>query len=258
MPLITTTGDIISQALRTAGIIGVGQTASAEDANTGLDLLIEIAELWNRETFMCWRDVEVIIPSTGAQSYPLPDRPARLDSAYARLLVGQPQAGFNNAGLMDFPLVIIDSQSDYNTISLKQLTTFPAAIWYLPDYPTGSVFPWPIPPAGQFDLHVFYRYALPHYATLTDPLGLPPEYIRALRYELAGLLQVNYGLPGSPSIAVALAGTLATIKAANAHISEMLMPGALTRRGGGSGGISGAVGPHQSVIVLDSGLPVLG
>ena len=249
---------MVTEALKTSGITGIGQTPSAEDANTGFDLLIEIAEMWNRERFMCWRNTEVVIPSTGAQSYPLMDRPARLDSAYARLLTG-PQIGtINNAGPVDFPLAIIDSQSDYNAISLKQLGTFPAAVWYSPDYPTGSVYFWPLPPARQFDLHVFYRSALPHYTALTDPLGLPPEYIRALRYELATLLQLNYGLPVNPGHVAAMTGAKATIKAANAHVRNMQMPGALVPQMPGQGGISGSVGPHQSVIVLDSGLPVLG
>lgn len=255
---IQTTGDIITSALKTAGVVGVGQTPLAEDANDALDLLTEIAGTWNRERFMAWRNVEVIIPSTGAQSYALPDRPPRLDSAYARLMTGQQFAGVNNAGPVDFPLAIIDSQSDYNTISLKQLGTFPAAVWYSPDYPTGSVFPWPIPPAGQFELHAFYRYALPVYTTLTDPLGLPPEYVMALRYELAVRIQINYGLPANRAHVASLMGTKATIKATNAHVRNLAMPGALVPQMPGQGGISGSVGPHQSVIVLDSGLPVLG
>lgn len=249
---------MIYAALKTSGIVGIGQTPSAEDANTGMDLLQEIAETWNRERFMCWRNVEVIIPSTGAQSYALPDRPPRLDTAFARLMTGQQIAGLNNAGPVDFPLTIINSQEDYAAISLKQLTTFPAAVWYAPDYPTGSVYFWPIPPAQQFELHVFYRYALPHYSALTDPLNLPTEYHRALRYELAALLQINYGLQAASGIVSALMGTKAQIKAVNAHVRESQMPRALTPQMPGQGGISGSVGPHQSVIVLDSGLPVLG
>lgn len=255
---ITTCVDLVSAALRTSGVNGVGQTPLAEDTNDVFQLLTEIAASWNRERFMCWQNTEVILPSTGAQSYPLPDRPARLDSAFARLLTGQNLAGVYNAGPIDFPLAIVDSQSDYNTISLKQLTTFPAAVWYSPGWPTGSVFPYPIPPAQQFDVHVFYRYALPTYSTLTDPLNLPTEYIMALRYELALMICMNYGLPARPDHAATLMGLKANIKATNAHVRNMQMPGGLTPQSPGSGGISGAVGPHQSVIVLDSGLPVLG
>lgn len=258
MPIISTCVDMVSAALRTAGVTGVGQTPLAEDINDGFQLLLEVIELWKRERFMAWRNIELITPSTGAQSYTMPDRPPRLDAAFARLLVGQQIAGVYNAGPVDFPLAIIESQSDYADISLKQLTTFPAAVWYSPDFPTGSLWFWPIPPAGQFNLHVFYRAGLPTYTALTDPLALPTEYIRALRYELAALLQMNYGLPANPGFVAALMGTRAQIKATNAHIRNARMPAALVPQMPGQGGISGSVGPHQSVIVLNSGLPVLG
>ncbi len=257
--MIETAGDIISAALRTSGVVGVGQTPLAEDSNDALDLLREIAGTWNRERFMAWRNVEVIIPSTGAASYALPDRPPRLDSAFARQTwQGSVQAISAGTSPVDYPLAIIDSQSDYNTISLKSLTAFPSAVWYASDYPTGTLFPWPIPPAGQYELHVFYRYALPVYTALTDTLDLPQEYIMALRYELAVRIQLNYGLQPNRGHVASLMNSKGTIKANNAHMRNLSMPAGLATGSSGQGGISGAVGPHQSVIVLDSGLPVLG
>jgi hypothetical protein len=252
MPVIRTCQDLISSVLRTAGVLGIGQTAQAEDANTTFQLLVEMIGMWQRDRFLAWRLTEEIIPSTGAQSYPLLDRPGRLDSAFARLLTGQQIAGINNAGPVDFPLYLIDSAEEYNEIGLKQLTTFPAAVWYSPDYPTGTAYPWPVPPSGQFDLHIFYRAGLPSYTALTDPLGLPPEYIRAARYELALMVQMDYGLPARQDQAAALAGTKAAIRAANAHVAQLHVPGSLVPAMPGQGGISGVVGPHQSVIVPGS------
>jgi hypothetical protein len=255
---IRTCQDLLASVLRTSGVTGVGQTPLAEDITTAFEYLVEMIGIWQRERFLAWRLTEQIIPSTGAQSYAMPDRPPRLDSAYARLLTGQQVATVYNAGPVDFPLYLIDSMDEYNEISLKQLSTFPAAVWYSPDYPTSSLWFWPIPPAGQFDLHVFYRAGLPTYTALTDPLGLPPEYVAAARYELAVKLQMEYGLPARPDHVATLMGIKAGIRAANAHVAQLKVPGPLVPGMGGTGGISGAVGPHQSVIVLDSGLPVLG
>jgi hypothetical protein len=255
---IRTCVDMIKAALLTAGIGGVGQTPLAEDTNTAFDLLLEVIGMWSRERFMSWRLVEEVFLSTGAQAYLLLDRPPRLESAFARLLSGPPQAGISTAGLVDFPLVIIDSADEYNEIGIKSLTTFPTAIWYSPDYPVGTVYPWPIPAADQFELHVFYRAGLPIYRELTDELALPPEYVRALRYELALLIAINYGQPPNPAFAAILGGTKAGIKAVNAHLAELSMPAGLVPHMPGSGGISGMVAPHQSVIVLNSGNAVLG
>jgi len=255
---IQTTGDLIASTLKSSGIVGVGQTPLAEDANDALDLLIETIETWKRERFLAYHSAELIIPSTGAVSYAMPDRPPRVDSAYMRLLVGQPQAGITTAGLLDIPLGIIDTQAEYNQISLKSMEGFPSAVWYAPDYPTGTLWFWPIPRAGQFEMHVFYQYPLPSYSSLTDPLALPPEYVRMLRYELSVQLQMNYGQAPNKGHVALLVGLKAAIKASNARVSSLAMPPGLATRGAGTGGISGAVGPHQSVIVLDSGLPVLG
>src|SRR4051794_2184455 len=110
---IRTCIDLITAVLLTSGVTGVGQTPLAEDANTGFDLLLEVMGLWQRERFLAWRNVEEIIPATGAQFYPLLDRPPRLDAAFARLLTGQNPAGVTTAGLVDFPLWLIDSQEEY-------------------------------------------------------------------------------------------------------------------------------------------------
>ena len=37
--MISSVGDLITFSLRASGLNGIGQTPSAEDANTGLDLL---------------------------------------------------------------------------------------------------------------------------------------------------------------------------------------------------------------------------
>jgi hypothetical protein len=258
MPVIRTCQDLCAAVLLTSGINGIGQTPLAEDINTTFQLLVEMIGTWQRERFMAWRLTEQIIPSTGAASYPMLDRPPRLDSAFARLLTGQQSGTIQTAGPVDFPLYLIDSAAEYNEISLKQLSTFPAAVWYAPDFTTGSLWFWPIPPAKQFELHVFYRAGLPSYTALTDELTLPPEYIRAARYELALTLQMDYGLPARGDQAAMLMGIKAKIRAANAHVAQLQMPASLTPQMAGQGGISGSVGPHQSVIVLDTGLAVLG
>jgi hypothetical protein len=46
-----------------------------------------------------------------------------------------------------------------------------------------------------------------------------------------------------------LAGIKATIRANNAHVAQLHVPSALVPQMAGQGGISGSVGPHQSVIV---------
>jgi hypothetical protein len=249
--MIQTAGDMVQAALRTAGIVGVGQAPSAEDANDGLNQLNEVIAGWARDRLLAWRLTEIAITSTGAASYTLTDRPVRLSSAFARLLVTS--GGINSAGLVDFPLNIIPSRDLYNEISLKSLGTFPAAVYYDTIYPDGLLYVWPIPPAGQFEIHVAYTQPITTYANLTTALGLPPEYLEPLRYTLAIKLAMDYGQQPNPGQVARLRGVMARLRAANWQPKPLEMPRELVPGGAVSGGgISGLVSPFQSVIVLGS------
>jgi hypothetical protein len=255
-----TVQQILVLALRMAGRINDKQSIAlgSADMNDAFSLLVAMLAQWRRSPWLAWVNAELIIPSTGAISYPMLDRPPHLTSAFARLLTGQQVGGINNAGPMDYPLAIIGSQGEYNDIGLKQLGTFPAAVWYQPDYPSPSLYFWPIPPKAQFNLHVFYPLPLPAYAAPTDALGLPPEYTSALVANLAvQLVELTTGKDPPRSLKMRAASTLDTVRCSNARVRSLAVPVPGTPSQG-SGGISGAVGPHQSVIVLDSGLPVLG
>lgn len=248
---INTAGDMVAAALRTSQIVGTGQTPRAEEFETALDLLNEVVYGWARDHLLSWRLKEITFTSTGAQSYPITDRPVRIASAFARLLTTT--AGINSSGLVDFPLLIVNSREAYNEISLKSLTTFPSAVYYDPIWPSpGTLYVWPIPSAGWFEIHISYPTPIVGYAALTDPLGLPPEHLEPLRYCLAYKLAIDYGLQPGPVMLARLKGVMARLRASNYQPTEMKMPAALLPGGAVSGGgISGLVGPFQSVIVLN-------
>lgn len=231
MPLITSVGDLITFALRTSGINGVGQTPLAEDSNTGLQLLYNVMAEWQRKRWLVPSLVDMAITATGAQSYTIgPIRPTHLHAAYVRL-----------AGGIDVGLTIIPSREDYAAISLKSLASFPIAAFLDTAWPTGRVYIWPIPSAA-YELHFVFPEALPVYSALTDPVNLPPEYQSALLYSLAYELALNYGLDPRPSLVARMRGALATLRSTNTQPSTLDMPAGVTtvRRGGVSAGNSPA------------------
>jgi hypothetical protein len=97
---------ILVLALRMAGRINDKQSIGigSADMNDAFSLLVAMMAQWRRSPWLAWVNAELIIPSTGAQSYPMLDRPPRLASAFARLLTTQQVGGINNAGPMDYPL----------------------------------------------------------------------------------------------------------------------------------------------------------
>lgn len=146
----------------------------------------------------------------------------------------------------DYLLTVIDSREEYNRIGLKGMTSFPTAVFLDSGTPTGTVYLWPAPAAGQFEIHFSIKATLPTYATVNDPLGLPPEYSDALIYNLACRLSVLTGSQPSASLQALARATLSTIRKTNLQIPTLVMPsgvpGTRASRGFGYGGISSAIG----------------
>ena len=243
---LTTAGDLITLALRNAGVNGVGQSPSAEDANDALVILSAMVAGWQRKRWLVWSLADTALVSTGAASYTVGPagafvmaRPDKLEAAYARLLNSGPT--FLDAGLS-----IIEAREDWSRISLKSLTTFPSAVFYDSAWPTGVLHVWPIPAAGIYEIHIVTKATLPGFAALTDPLNLPPEYIEALLYSLAVRLAMNYGLQPQPAHIQAMRAALNTVRMANTEVALLGMPAGVSGGRGGSGRAASADPAFQS------------
>jgi hypothetical protein len=234
--MISTTSDLINTVLKASGILGIGQTAMADDLNTGLDMLRMLIAQWQKKRWLVFVEQTVsVAASTGATSYTIgpgmdfnvAGRPDHISRAYIRIVPGVPP------NLVDIPLEVLDAREDYSLISVKGLQTMPAAVYYESGYPTGQVYFWPVPPAGMYGLYLVIKVPLPTYVSLNDPLNLPDEYIEALTWSLAVRLQMSYGLQARPDHAAAARQALNVIRIANAQIPQLHMPAALSRIRGG-------------------------
>jgi hypothetical protein len=243
MPGINTTGDLITFCLKTCGVLGIGQTAQAEDSNDALVILQTTLAGWQRKRWLVPNLTDAVLLSTGAQSYTIGPggdfdmpRPDRVISGFFRMM-------FTTPPHVDVPMSVIATREEYNRVTLKGLTTFPAACFYDSDWPMGILYFWPIPPAAEYEMHITVKAALPVYVGLTDPLNIPPEYMEALIYTLAVKLAMQYGLDPRPGHVAAMSAALQTIRLANSQIPELPMPMAVVNRRGGasvSAGSSGA------------------
>ena len=71
---MTTPQDIIRAALKKAGVLGVGQSALAEDTNDAYDDMQDMLGQWQRKRWLIWHLVDYSVLSTGAQSYSVGQR----------------------------------------------------------------------------------------------------------------------------------------------------------------------------------------
>jgi len=222
---ITTAQALITLALKNAGIVGVGQTAGAEDVNDACQMLNAMIGQWQRRRYLVYHLKELSLLATGAQSYTVgpggdfavASRPAVINYAFARQVINA------NPQQIDYPIQILPSREDYALIQLKSLVSFPRWGWFDADYPVGNFYVYPVI-SSQFEIHIGYPELLQTFTSLTDEINLPPEYLEALLYNLAVTLAGAYQLAPNPVVVAKAKAALETMRTVNAQVPRMSMP----------------------------------
>lgn len=223
----------IEQALKKIGVLGVGQTAEAEDYNDAFLELQNMLFQWQQERWLVYALMDVALTSNGAKSYTVGLggdfnvlRPDNIESAYFINLNMQGEQP------VSYPLEIIKSYEDYSRLTLKSLVTWPQYAFYDSAYPLGNLFVNPIPAAAQYEIHLVIKTPLPAPNDGGTEMSTPPEYNQAIIYNLACLLATSYGVAVPPDVRVAASTALNTIRLANTQISTLQMPKSVSGRGG--------------------------
>lgn len=232
-----TAQDMVNLALKNASLVGVGQSALAEDTNDVFSLLNGMMGLWSRNRWLIWHllDLAVPTPQTAKRQYSIGPggdfdfpRPDRLEAAYFRQFVSSPPG--TGGGPVDFLLQILQSMEDYSQLALKFLTSWPQAVFYDAAFPFGQVYPVPIPNVANSELHIVIKDTLNQFPTLTTPVYLPPEYFETIWTNLA--LRVAAAFPGSnltDDTRRLAKASLAIVRKANAQVPRLKMPTSLVR-----------------------------
>jgi len=222
--MVKTPGDIIKLALKQANVLGVGQSASAEDTNDAFDLLNMMMAQWQRRRYLVYHLVETSFQATGALSYTVgpggnfnTPRPSKLEAAYFRQVI--PSAPYQ----VDYPLNIIRAREDYDKISLKNLNSFPAYAFLDTSYPLANLYIWPLP-SSLYQIFITTMEQINSFTTLQQTINLPPEYFEALYTNLAVRLGVMWGLPPNQMLITQADVALNILEATNVQIPRLEMP----------------------------------
>lgn len=232
MPL-TTPQAIVSLALKSAGILGVGQSALPDDNNDAFDVLNGMLGSWAVDRWLIYQELDKKVTVTGAQTYSIGPgadidvpRCDRIEAAYFR----QFPTNNGNTGPVDFPLQIIQSMEDYSQIALKTLTTWPVALFFDSGNPGGILYPVPVPNIVPSELHVIIKQHIAQFDSLIQSVNLPQEYIEPLWTNLTVRLCGIYpGAVLTPIVEGLAKASLSKLRMANTQISRMSMPAGLNR-----------------------------
>jgi hypothetical protein len=231
---MTTGRDIVTSALQDAGIVGQGQTPSANDVNEAVRRLNWLIAQWRRKRWLIPYLEDLSYNPTGSADYytvgpqgnfNISARPDKIEAAYLR------QINIAAAAQRpDYPLRVLQSRTDYARITLKQLQSFSECVYYSPEVPLGKLYIWPIPTANIYQVHILVKMVL-ETVTLNTTLVLPDEWSAAMNFCLAQRLRAAWRMPPDENLNGLARDALNVLRVANFQIGQLVMPGSLVRPG---------------------------
>jgi len=237
---MTTVADVINEASRKSGILGLGQTLSGDDLVSCLADFNDMVGQWQTQRWMTWGLQELSINSLGSTTGytvgPLGQldpgfTPTRLEYVFQRQIV---TSGLN----VDTPFEIIPSREEYSRLSLKSLRSFGLyAFLDTSTFPLANLLLYPWPQPTIYSIFIGVKTQLPTFtaATLGSTLNIPAHYIAALKYNLAVRYRQAYGkgLRPDPELTKLARSALDVVKNSNLQIPELVMPKTLITQSSG-------------------------
>lgn len=188
-----TRNQIIAGALRLLGVIGQGQTPDANQYSDCAEALNIMLKAWEAEGLPLWAIKIQAIPLVAGQRVysigPSKDvdtqKPLKLYQSYYR-----------QTSNVDIPMTSL-SQSEYNNLGNKTTPGRPIQYYYenLLDY--GNLYVFPVPTSSEAGENIYITYQRPFadFDSATDTADVPQEFLRALKYNLAMELALEFGYP---------------------------------------------------------------
>ncbi len=205
--------ELVTQSLLTIGAVDIGVTLNAAEAQNAVNTLNVLVDSWNADG--------LLIPSVTRESFTLTigtasynwgtgagagnfttARPAKLIRAFIR------------DGSYDYPVDLIGGD-EYEDITDKTTMGRPEKLWYDPTYPLATVFLYFAPDAA-YSLHTDSEKDLIDFSSLVATISLPPEYLAALKWNLAQELCAPYLRQVPPLVSMRADETLRTVRRINA------------------------------------------
>jgi hypothetical protein len=203
---VSTAQDICDRA----GRLLFGKDLSVAQSADALVALNGLLGRLNNERLACFAIRDESLTLNGSTSYTIgasgdlnTTRPVEIVSAYV-VVSGT-----------SYPVRLLTAQQRAD-ISLKTSTaTFPTAVYYEPDMPLGTLYPYPVASSGT--LHLLTRTPLTAFAALTDTVTLPPGWDDLLSFHLTLALGPEFQVSVRPEVVQLAREAKASIKQTNSE-----------------------------------------
>ena len=176
--------DAVQQSLRAAGVLAIGETAPADEAEHGRVSLNRMLKAWQAREKLEWTLTTLSHTMTTAAAQTLdPIRPLRVQ-----------QVNFRRNGI-DLPMQMLN-RDEYDELPQKTSTGTPTTFFYDRQREAARLYVWPVlaTAAGE-TLEITYERELEDIAALSDTLDVPGEAWDAVVINLAFILARDFGSP---------------------------------------------------------------
>lgn len=211
--------NLVTRAMRLAGVIGKGETPDADESTDGLTALNAMLDSWSIERLFVYYIVEeslTLVPNQaqytmGSGGDLNTSRPTRIED----------QCFIRFTGSLDIPIKLIGSEAyqalasktDQSNIPMYLFADMRNPLAYLNFYPT---------PSTAYVAHIFSWKQLQQFAALTTTLALPPGHERAIVYSLAEEFGPEFGVQIQPQVQAIAQKARANLKRINAPSPVMV------------------------------------
>jgi hypothetical protein len=212
---------VITPALKEVGVLAIGETATAEDAN---DALVSLNQMIDQDAaeglthFTITRSTWTITASDGTYTVG-----SGGDIAIARPVFVESVRYSDSSPDPDqeTPLEPLTEQAYQAIIEKARTSTLPTHFYYNPTYPTGTLNLFPIPTSSTLTGVMYARTAVTSFSALSTSVSLPPGYERMYRKRLALELMPTFGREPSGLLIKQATEAKEVVKRANKRIVDM-------------------------------------
>jgi len=187
---VKTVRQIITQALRKAGIVAFGDDAEAEEAEAARDELELMLKGWQNKGYNLWTKTAMSMPLTTAAAHTLtPVRPLRILSAR-----------FKRSGT-ETPMESM-TRDEYDNLPVKSSTGQPTQFYYDRQREAAVFYVWPIMASVSGEtLEITYDREVDDVSDIGAEIDVPGEWWDAVVYSLAA--RMNETVPTNQGTLIA-------------------------------------------------------
>lgn len=222
--------DVVTDALREIGVLAAGETATADDAISGLAAINRLIDQWAAERLMIYQETRTTFTiAASTQTYTV--------GTGATVNVARPvflqHVRFSDSSASTPSEISLTELTDdaWALVTQKTMTSaYPSCYWYSRTYPNALLYLWPVPTSSTLTGIIYAPQQVSEFTSLNTAISLPPGYRRMLVKNLALEMCPSYEREPSQALVMHAIESKAVVKRGNTRMMDLgFEPGALVQ-----------------------------